>query len=76
MEMTAIITPSFTYPLSFARSLAARSGESLAGLMTRSGMLDAHPRQDVLLSFDCAQDEAAGLYHRNLFGDAILAEVL
>ncbi len=33
---------------------------SLAGIYTRSGMLDAHPGQDVLLN------EAAGLYHKRL----------
>jgi len=46
--MTAMITPLYTFPLSCARCLVARSGEGLAGLMTRSGTLDARPRQDML----------------------------
>jgi len=38
-----------TFPLSARNNLMARNGVGLAGFMTRSGTLDARPRQDVLL---------------------------
>jgi hypothetical protein len=40
------------FPFSKRAVFLAWNGESLAGIMTRSGMLDAHPGQDVLPSYN------------------------
>jgi hypothetical protein len=48
------------FPFSKRAVFLAWNGVSLAGMMTRLGTLDAHPKQDVLLI------EAAGLYHKKI----------